>query len=559
MNINDKYLLSEVIRFCEEFDKDNDKFSRLRHPLDSGVKAKLEELRRPLDDSNPELSYVLCDDLDSLWSSLIEKSIMCLRYFDKREPFRENERVPFVYGLEELEGYHKKYIDFEGELYGSDTHYRDHVFHVIRVWLLGVFLLLNRNTKITGDGERLIDSIHFEGEPSNEVGEDVKKKFQKKQSEKKIETGEVFCSGGVSYKVINKDGQDTLVGLNCFSEEINEYEKISMWTIMALCHDLGYPLEKSKKVLEKTEKMMEFFVAQPNINGNIRFDGTRDSNNKDIILFASKKMKAKKTKKGKKPQYRASIQEKYKLKYMLSLESFMHGVISSIIIYKMLIYFKEADNNSDANYIFGEEDARQFYIRRDILRAMASHTCRDIYHIDVATFPMLLFVCDELQEWGRKSWKDMYKGASNKFRSLSIDSYNCNKISYIENVNMEKARRDEVVGNIKRVLEHQYLLYQTTFRDGQDTSKRKFDFAKRMEFEINKKYRSVEKITIEFEINHDKADEFSLSIFGSGDLEENENDENETRQLKKEIEEYIDNFKDCKYGNVRYSEESRGK
>ena len=328
---------------------------------------------------------------------------------------------------------------------------------------------------------------------------------------------------------------------------------------MALCHDLGYPLEKSKKVLEKTEKMMEFFVSQPNINGNIRFDGTRDSNNKDIILFASKKMKAKKTKKGKKLKYKASIQEKYKLKYMLSLESFMHGVISSIIIYKMLIYFKEADNNSDANYIFGEEDARQFYIRRDILRAMASHTCRDIYHIDVATFPMLLFVCDELQEWGRKSWKDMYKGASNKFRRLSIDSYNCNKISYIENVNMEKARRDEVVGNIKRVLEHQYLLYQTTFRDGQDTSKRKFDFAKRMEFKINKKFRSVEKITITFEINHDKADEFLLSFFDSGDIEENDNDENETKQLKKEIEEYIDNFKDCKYGNVRYSEESRGK
>jgi len=315
-------------------------------------------------------------------------------------------------------------------------------------------------------------------------------------------------------------------------------------------------LEKSKKVLEKTEKMMEFFVAQPNINGNIRFDGTRDSNNKDIILFASKKMKAKKAKKGKKPKYKASIQEKYKLKYMLSLESFMHGVISSIIIYKMLIYFKEADNNSDANYIFGEEDARQFYIRRDILRAMASHTCRDIYHIDVATFPMLLFVCDELQEWGRKSWKDMYKGASNKFRRLSIDSYNCNKISYIENINMEKARRDEIVENIKRVLEHQYLLYQTTFRDGQDTSKRKFDFAKRMEFEIDKKYRSIEKITIEFEINHNNEDKFWLSFVDSGDSGE---DENETEQLKHEIEKCIDKYDDDKYGNVKCNVKSGGK
>ena len=31
--------------------------------------------------------------------------------------------------------------------------------------------------------------------------------------------------------------------------------------------------------------------------------------------------------------YKASVQEKYKFKYMLSLEAFAHGVISSIIIY----------------------------------------------------------------------------------------------------------------------------------------------------------------------------------------------------------------------------------
>lgn len=50
-------------------------------------------------------------------------------------------------------------------------------------------------------------------------------------------------------------------------------------------------------------------------------------------------------------------------------------MISAIIIYKMLIYFIETDNNPDASYIFDNEDARQFYIRRDILRAIASHTC----------------------------------------------------------------------------------------------------------------------------------------------------------------------------------------
>lgn len=259
-------------------------------------------------------------------------------------------------------------------------------------------------------------------------------------------------------------------------------------------------------------------MNQPNIYGNIRFDGTHDSNNKDIILFASKKMKVFGHKKGEGPIYKASIQEKYKFKYMLSLESFAHGVISSIIIYKMLIYFKETDNNSDANYEFKEEDARQFYIRRDILRAMASHTCRDIYHIDIATFPMLLLVCDEFQEWGRKSWKDMYKGVGNNPISLSVESFSTDEIRYRETVDMAGANAEQIVYNVRRIFEHQYLHYQTIFRDGQDTAKRRFDFGKHIEITINKdEFKSIEKLVIDFSINHEKDNEFKLTIKDSGD------------------------------------------
>ncbi len=76
----------------------------------------------------------------------------------------ENRKRQYVYGMDKLKEYHKNYIDFEGVLYGSDAYYRDHVFHVIRVWLLGIYLVLNANTHITENGNRLIDSLHFEGE-----------------------------------------------------------------------------------------------------------------------------------------------------------------------------------------------------------------------------------------------------------------------------------------------------------------------------------------------------------------------------------------------------------
>lgn len=561
IEINDELLLKKIIGFCNSI-KDEEELKRLQekdkklpfHPLDFDVKSQLDMLKkkgtikRDGEKTIIELSYDMNGEIDKLWNMLIEKAIICLRYFDKREPFMENGKQPYVYGLDSLEDYHKKYIDFEGVLYGSDAYYRDHVFHVIRVWLLGVYLLLNDNKYITGGGKRLIDAIHFEGD--SEMTLDCVDKSQIDNSyQRKINGNSVFIKkDGRSYKIHEDEincGNYILTPSNSFSGEINILEKISMWTLMALCHDLGYPLEKSKKILSNTENMMEAFVSQPNIKSDLRFDGTRDSNNKDIILFTSKKMKATDAD-GEIASYKASVQEKYKFKYMLSLEAFAHGVISSIILYKKLNYFKETDNNSDSNYIFQEEDARQFYIRRDILRAMASHTCQDIYHIDVATFPMLLFVCDELQEWGRKSWKSMYKGVTNNAVGLSIKAFNSNKIEYEETIDMSNAGNQQLVDNIERILKHQYMLYQTTFRDGQYTARRKFDFNKHIHININEEYKSIKQIDIDFSINHGSSDNtFLLLIRNSGDSEEDEKSKESylTESLSELLKPYVENRK----------------
>jgi len=561
IEINDELLLKEIVNFCDSI-KDEEGLERFQendkelpfHPLDADVKNQLDLLKKKgtikRDGEKPiiELSYEMNGEIDKLWNMLIEKAIICLRYFDKREPFMENGKQPYVYGLDSLEDYHKKYIDFEGVLYGSDAYYRDHVFHVIRVWLLGVYLLLNDNTYITGGGKRLIDAIHFEGDSEMTV-DYVDKSEIDNNYQKNVNENSIFINKEGKHCKIHENETDgsnyILLPSNSFSSEINILEKISMWTLMALCHDLGYPLEKSKKILAKTENMMEAFVSQPNINGDLRFDGTRDSNNKDIILFTSKKMKATNVD-GEVATYKASVQEKYKFKYMLSLEAFAHGVISSIIIYKKLNYFKETDNNSDANYIFQEEDARQFYIRRDILRAMASHTCKDIYHIDVATFPMLLFVCDELQEWGRKSWKSMYKGVTNNAVRLSIENFNSDKIEYEEEIDMSNAGNQQLVDNIGRILSHQYMLYQTTFRDGQYTARRKFDFNKHIHIKISEEYKSIRQIDIDFSINHGSADnKFLLSIRNSGNTDKGKMSKVKylTESLSELLKPYIENRK----------------
>ena len=564
IKINDEMLLKETIGFCDTLSKETviKKYKsdgsgiELTYPLDGSVKAKLETLKqRGIDKTTRELSYEINDEIDELWNILIEKSIICLRFFDKREPFMDNGKHQYVYGMDKLNEYHKNYIDFEGVLYGSDAYYRDHVFHVIRVWMLGIYLILNKNTHITEKKQRLIDLIHFEGEVIGSVEEATEEDIKKITQELKKEDCIILKKGNEFRKIhenVNSNQKDKNVkeSSNTFSSEINILEKISMWTIMALCHDLGYPLEKSKKVLAKTEKMMEAFISSPYVDRNLKFDGTQDSNNWDIITFTSKKMKAIIGSEEKfVAKYNASIQDKYKFKYKLSLEDFSHGIISAIIIYKMLIYFIETDNNPDANYVFNNEDARQFYMRRDILRAISSHTCENIYHIDVATFPMILFVCDELQEWGRKSWKSMYRGVTNSAVQLTINSFNAKKIEYEEEIEMRNASGKQLVNNIERIIKKQYMLYLTTFRDGQYTARREFDFIKHIHIKINEDYKSIDKIDIDFFINHGSQDnKFTLTIRSSGDNEAEEK-EAKTNSLTENIKELLRPYGDNKkYG-----------
>ena len=565
--ITDKMLLKKAMEFCDEIALEDDikgyilnaKQNHLQYPLDKQVKDELKNLYdNGIDRVTKELSYEVNDEIDELWNLLIEKSVICLRFFDKREPFMENGKEQYVYGMKKLRKYHEDYTDFEGMLYGSDSYYRDHVFHVIRVWLLGLYLILNKNSYITETGNRLIDNIRFEGESKNSEEIPISKKdIDKKYPDLELSESNIIKKDKNFYKLYKaeKEGEEyILVDPNSFSREINVLEKISMWTIMALCHDLGYPLEKSKKVLAKTEKMMEAFVSNPHIDRNLRFDGTRDSNNIEIITFASKKMKFIPKKKSRKPKYRASIQDKYKFKYKLSLEDFSHGMISAIIIYKMLIYFIETDNNPDANYIFDNEDARQFYIRRDILRAIASHTCENIYHINVETFPMILFVCDELQEWGRKSWKSMYQGVGNSNVELDISSFNMKKIEYTEKIDMRNALKDQVIANIKRIIEKQYMLYSTTFRDGQYTAQREFDFIKHIRIKVSEVYKSIDTIDIEFSINCNTNNKFELSIKDSGDIEPEEN--KKTQYLISDIEDLMKPYMaNRKYGECRFINE----
>lgn len=266
-------------------------------------------------------------------------------------------------GLEKLYTFLDEYTDFEQILYGAWDNYRDHVTHSMRVMLLG-------------------DSI-------------IRSAF-------KFENVATAPESGL---VVSPD------------------EKEAMWVIMALTHDLGLPLEAIRRISDRVRKMLyEFGMVSVEELTSGYFSQYANLSDFVIRFVSSNVMKRKdqenreEEERGKKTgkntdEYVLHVQAKYYQKFLSALSSFNHGVVSSIILMKDLVFFKESEFMIDDFKLLDGDDARQFLIRNQILRAIASHSCEDIYHLTIANFPFILTVCDEMQEWGRPRLVDVTKRA----------------------------------------------------------------------------------------------------------------------------------------------------
>ncbi len=431
----DLQLITTVCASWEKYIEKNSPDKKVNfHPLDKIMVENLNSLSKKLDVQNSDegLLYAYSDDVKEIWKDIIERSIMCLRYFDKREPFIDKaEKIPVAYGIEDLMEYYDNFSEFESLLYGGSKYYRDHVIHAFRTWILGLKVLLDNN------GSYL----------------------------KEISVGDVS-------------------DLNC-------YEKVSIWSMISLMHDLGYPLEKAQKIIDKTKGMMHHFVSDPSVTANFAFSGVQNNINDFILRLMSSKMskrfscssdgKCTVAEKYGNKTFVARLQPKYYFKFSKSLEKSKHGMISSIIIYKLLQYFFESDFSIDEDYFFDEEGARQFYIRREILRSIAAHTCHDIYHQKMKDFSYLLIIVDDSQDWGRKQFSDLYFGSDVEFKSTDISVKIGTKDKINETIITEKVQVEKEIDQLKHVLKSHYDLcqvYRVIFKDGLDTQNRDFILTK---------------------------------------------------------------------------------
>ncbi|RLD82544.1 MAG: hypothetical protein DRJ10_04935 [Bacteroidetes bacterium] len=405
-----------------------------------------------------------------LWKSLLIDAISTLKINDSREKIYsdsknnikelkdnwENIRKTNTYGINELEIYFDDFISFETVLYGTDEHYRDHVEHVLQVWGIGIGLLENFNFSLNDT---------FEIDKSKDFHFQFTENFDKK---------------------------------------ISKSELWAMWSMIALCHDLGYPIEKTSQINKQAKKIIAHF-------GNMNFSELNYSFDifntflvdKYLNIISSKASENNKT----------LIQTKFRDKFSKSLEDYKHGVFSGLLLFKNLTYFLETDFYQDDNKELSNEDLRQFFIRKEILRSIAGHTCPKIYHLSLDNLAFLLILCDELQEWNRPNFDDYRKSKIRVEPDVQIKEFSLGDNQVVK-IEFDYKDADIIEDHLKYVVDNRFKQIHNLLRSAKDDSQRNVLF----EWEIiigNNTYK------LSFDSTKNSFRQFSIKKFVTSEGETN--------------------------------------
>lgn len=439
------------------------------------------------------------DTAKKLWKELLIDAICLLKINDEREKtskIKELEAQEFAarfesirntssFGIKELEEYFLDYVEFERVLY-HERFYRDHVHHVLQVWALGTSLLFNEKNNF---------SIHFS------------ENFKLTQEDFNI-------SKDTDKTKPKKDHNNDL--------NISKTELWAMWTIIALCHDLGYPVEKASRINQKVKKIVNNFGCITFNELSFNFDMLNSFIINKFLKIISSKIIINQSNKFlpfKSPAtFSTQIQQKYFDKFSKSLEDYKHGMFSGLLLYKKLVYFLETDYTPKPTSQDFSEDKRQFFIRREILRAICSHTCPKIYHINLNTLSFLLILCDEIQEWNRPSLETILNDSKKNQDShtIRIEKFETEKINTtteetkttIEIYSKYEIDPDDDFSNIQHIVFKKFENFIYLLRSAKGDSTRKDIFIWKSEFKKN--------IVFTFEFGAEEIEGFKTTVSFNG-------------------------------------------
>jgi hypothetical protein len=270
-------------------------------------------------------------------------------------------------GNSQIFEYSKAATEFEELLYGLEGHYRDHTLHSLWVYLLGEHILRD-----------LIPDIHADLNwyLYNDVEKD-KTEYSRKLMDDARKKEKDLC------------------------KKVSE-RRDAIWCIMALCHDLGYSLEKLGKLNEKVRNVLKF-VDLPdfqqvgytlNIEHQFHVAQFLELMAMEPHLVPSEDLKTVLIK-----GYR---DDSTYWRLCRAFEKKQHGILSAYLVYKILHVFAEAWMRGPAED-WGLEDGEALdnIIRGDILFAIAQHEFDFAYLNQLHSLADILVLADELEEFSR--------------------------------------------------------------------------------------------------------------------------------------------------------------
>lgn len=296
---------------------------------------------------NPsEYRYKVVEAAKWLWKVFIESSL---------RDITDNVR-----GLRELCEYFDDYADYENVLFALDDNHRDHVIHSIWVMLIGFYLRVNyKALKVAGYG--MVDIL---GDTEEE----------------------------------EKSKKDMVEG-------IKKHED-SLWCLIALTHDLGYPIEKTKKANQKMGKMIRHFGFLEKTDFSYNFSMIHQTAIESLMNILSSVVICLPG-----GVYNTVSYKGIRLDFAKSLERLDHGIMSAYLLQKYLDYICDCQRYmGELSPPWGSTSrgrAESMAMMLELMYVIASHTSINVYARSLGESSVFLLLCDELDEFSRYSRSDV--------------------------------------------------------------------------------------------------------------------------------------------------------
>jgi len=278
-----------------------------------------------------------------LWEYFLEKSL---------RDISDNPR-----GLRQLYRYFRDFTEYEDMLFAVDRRHRDHVIHSVWVMLLGVYLIK------TFPAFRRFSYPHVQGTPSKgKLGANIKKTI-----------------------------------------DIIRGHQTSIWCLISLTHDLGYPIQKTKNANLAMEKMINNFGFLARKDFDYSFTIVHQTaisellNTLSSIVFWN-------------PSGGFTIEHTLgtRLEFARSFEQLDHGIMSAYLLQSYLDFICDIHQDITMCYLPGVtfkdyNVAANYAMVATWLFSIARHTTKNAYACDLNDLDVLLVISDELDEFSRYS------------------------------------------------------------------------------------------------------------------------------------------------------------